>query len=214
MAKGRVWDLPTRLTHWGFAALVPFSWWSATTGRLPLHRLSGYGLLGLLVFRLAWGLVGARIARFATFIKGPAAVLAYVRGRSAPALGHNPLGGWSIAAMLAALALQLGLGLFSVDEDGLEPGPLSRFVSFDTGRAIAHLHHRTFWILVALIAVHLAAIAVYAVRGKDLVTPMVTGTADLPDGLVATRVAPFRTAAAVAALAAALVWFIAHGLRF
>src|SRR5207249_7430425 len=109
------------------------------------------------------------------FLGGAAAVFTYVRGRAASPLGHNPLGGWSVAAMLAVLTLQITLGLFAVDEDGLDPSPLSKFVDFDTGRLIAKLHHELFYVLLTLIALHLAAITSYAVRGRNLLGPMITG---------------------------------------
>jgi cytochrome b len=208
-----LWDLPTRAVHWSIAALTPFSWWSATHDHLPWHRLSGYTIVGLLVFRLIWGFGGGGGARFGTFVRGPAAVIDYVRGRGAPYLGHNPLGGWSIVAMLCALALQVSLGLFSVDEDGLEAGPLSKFVSFETGRAIAKIHHLTFWVLVALIVLHLCAVAFYEVRGRRLSLPMVTGRADLPPGVPAPRPARLTSFLLAAAAAFAAAWFIAHGLR-
>src|SRR5271167_4026225 len=118
-----VWDLPVRATHWLVAVLIPFSWWSATNDHLPWHRLSGYTILGLLVFRLLWGFCGSPTARFDQFLRGPRGVMAYVRGEAAPVVGHNPLGGWSVVAMLAVLAGQIGLGLFSVDEDSIEAGP-------------------------------------------------------------------------------------------
>ncbi len=84
--------------------------------------------------------------------------------------------------MLSVLAVQIGLGLFSVDEDEVEAGPLAKFIDFDTGRAIAHLHHKVFWVLVALICLHLLAILVYALRRRNLVGPMITGAAPLPPG--------------------------------
>jgi cytochrome b len=209
-----LWDLPTRLVHWLIAVLIPFSWWSATHEHLPWHRLSGYTILGLLIFRLIWGFAGGGGARFATFLRGPGAVIAYVRGRGAAFLGHNPLGGWSVAAMFAALTLQVSLGLFSVDEDGLEAGPLSKFVSFDVGRTIAKVHHLTFWLLLALIALHLGAVAFYELRGSRLTLPMVTGRAARPAGL-AEQPHPTRPIAFVlaAAAAAAIAWLIAQGLR-
>jgi cytochrome b len=205
--------LPTRAVHWLLALLIPFSWWSAHSDHLPWHRLSGYTILGLLIFRLIWGVVGSPTARFSRFLRGPRAIVAYLRGRLSPAIGHNPLGGWSVAAMLAALAVQLTLGLFSVDEDSLEAGPLSRFVSFDTGRAIAHLHHIGFWVLLALIALHLSAIAVYALRRRNLVTPMITGTTLLDRGAEAPALAAGWRVAPAAAVAAALTWFVARGFR-
>jgi cytochrome b len=208
-----VWDLPTRATHGLLAILIPFSWWSAKSDHLPWHRMSGYVILGLLVFRLIWGFVGSPTARFAQFLKGPAAVARYVRGQAKEAVGHNPLGGWSVMALLAVTALQVGLGLFAVDEDSVEAGPLSSLVSFDTGRAIAHLHHRLFWVLAGLIALHLAAIAVYALRGRNLVGPMVDGRASVEAHAdVPPLVRPWR-AVPVAALAAAVAWFVAHGLK-
>ncbi len=210
----RVWDLPTRLVHWIVACLIPFSWWSAHSDHLPWHRLSGYTILGLLIFRLIWGFVGSPTARFHRFLRGPRAVAAYLRGRFAPVLGHNPLGGWSVAAMLTALAVQVTLGLFSVDENSLEAGPLSKFVSFDTGRAIAHAHHIGFWVLLALIGLHLTAIGVYALRGRNLVRPMITGLAPVDPAVPSPTFASLPRAAAAAALAGGLTWLIAHGLRF
>jgi cytochrome b len=211
--RAAVWDLPVRATHWLLAVLIPFSWWSATNDHLPWHRLSGYTILGLLVFRLIWGFVGSPTARFGQFLRGPRGVIAYLAGKAAPVAGHNPLGGWSVIAMLVVLGGQIGLGLFSVDEDSIEAGPLSKFVSFDTSRAIAHLHARLFWVLVGLIALHVAAIAVYALRRKNLVGPMVTGVAPLAADIETRPLAPAWRVLPVAALAAAVAWFVAHGLR-
>ena len=213
LVEARVWDLPTRAVHWLIAVLVPFSWWSAHSDHLPWHRLSGYTILGLLIFRLIWGVWGSPTARFSNFLRGPAAVRAYLAGRAGPVIGHNPLGGWSIAAMLAMLAAQLTLGLFSVDEDGLEAGPLARLVSFDTGRAIAKIHHLGFWVLLSLIGLHLAAIAFHALRRRDLVTPMITGRAVVAPGGQPPPFVPRWRVLPTAFAAAAIAWFIAHGLR-
>ncbi len=213
-APARLWDLPTRVFHWLIVVLVAFSWWSATYHHLPWHRLSGYAILGLLIFRLIWGLAGGETARFARFLRGPAAVFAYLRGRAGHVVGHSPIGGWSVAAMLAVLSLQVGLGLFSVDEDGLEAGPLDKFVDFDTGRAIARLHHLNFWLLLALIVLHLGAVAFYALRRRNLIGPMITGRAHLPPGAAPPALAArwrFFAAAIAAALIAA---FLARGLKF
>lgn len=209
----RVWDLPVRLVHWAIAVLIPFSWWSARFDHLPWHRLSGYVLLGLLVFRVIWGFAGSGTARFATFLRGPVAVGAYLRGRPSALAGHNPLGAWSVVAMLGALALQIGLGLFSSDEDGFEAGPLARFISFDASRAVARIHHLTFYLLLALIALHLAAIALHAARGRNLTGPMITGRAPLPPGVSAPPMAPAWRILPAALAAGALAWLVAHGLR-
>lgn len=210
----RVWDLPTRLVHWSIAALVPFSWWSAHAGHLPWHRLSGYTILGLVVFRLIWGVAGSSSARFTRFLRGPASVIAYVRGGGERLMGHNPLGGWSVAAMLGALLLQIGLGLFCVDEDGFEGGPLSKFLDFDTARAVAKIHHLTFYLLLALIVLHMGAIAFHGLRGRNLTGPMITGEAPAAPSGPAPRIAPAWRIAPAALAAAALAWLVAHGLRW
>jgi cytochrome b len=212
-SRTRVWDVPTRLVHWTIAALVPFSWWSAHSDHLRWHRLSGYAILGLLVFRLIWGVAGSSTARFAGFLRGPAALLAYLRGRGGPLIGHNPLGGWSVVAMLLALAVQVALGLFSIDEDGFEAGPLSKFIGFDASRAVARVHHLSFYVLLALIVLHLGAVAFHGFRGRNLTGPMITGRARLTPGAPAPRLAPPWRIAAAALIAAALAWFVAHGLR-
>jgi cytochrome b len=211
--RAPVWDLPVRATHWLLALLIPFSWWSAMNDHLPWHRLSGYTILGLLTFRVIWGIVGSPTARFAQFLRGPRGVVAYLAGKAAPVVGHNPLGGWSVAAMLVALAAQVGLGLFSVDEDSIEAGPLSKFVNFDTSRAIAHLHAQLFWVLLGLIGLHLGAVAVYAFRRRNLVWPMITGVAPLGRDVQPRPLAPAWRILPVAALAAGVAWFVAHGLK-
>ncbi len=206
-----------RLVHWLIVALVAFCWWSAENDQLALHEIAGEVLVGLVVFRLIWGVVGSSTARFADFLRGPRAVMAYVgelrRGRSDHAIiGHNPLGGWSVAAMLGLLALDLGLGLFAVDVDGDQPGPFAGLVSFDQGREIAHVHHWVFNALLALIVLHLAAIAFYAVVRRDnLVGPMLTGAKGAGgDAQPMTRV-PFWRLLAAAAVAVLAAYVIANG---
>jgi cytochrome b len=180
-ARVRVWDLPTRLMHWAIVVLVAVSWWTHQSDHMDWHRISGYSLLGLVIFRLYWGVAGATTARFASFMRGPRAFVRYAaklfdRRHSEPVLGHNPMGGWSVLALLGLLLLQTGLGLFSVDTDGLESGPLAALVSFDAGRWAAHWHARVFNALLALIAVHLIVVAFYFVwRRENLVAAMVGG---------------------------------------
>lgn len=219
VARARLWDLPTRLTHWSLAILVAFSWWSAESEKMDWHRWSGYAVLGLLVFRLFWGFAGSSTARFSGFVKGPAAVLAYARtlGARAPsqAAGHNPLGALSVLALIAALIAQVGFGLFAVDVDGLESGPLSHLVEFDTGRAFAELHETSFNVLLALIGLHLAAVAFYLVyKRENLIRPMVTGWRAVAGAPADVRFAPAWRALVGIALAVAVAWFVAKGLRF
>ena len=146
------------------------------------HRLAGYGVLGVVLFRLAWGFCGGQTARFRDFVRGPAATFRYVRklfarrGDDCAPLGHNPLGALSIIVMLGLLLAQTALGLFAVNVDGFDSGPFSRWVSFDTGRRFAHLHAATFDLLLLAIGVHLTAIAFYRlVRRERLVPAMIHG---------------------------------------
>ncbi len=210
----RLWDLPTRIVHWAMALLVPFSWWTGDTGQMERHRFSGYLLLGLLLFRLIWGFSGSAPSRFAAFVKGPAAVWRYVRGGAAQVAGHNPLGGWSVVAMLSALALQIGLGLFSVDEEGFESGPFAHLLAFDTSRTVESLHEKLFWVLVGLIVLHIAAILWYLlVRRDNLVSAMITGRMYPETPLEQPRMAPRWRSVAVMSVAGATAWLIARGLR-
>lgn len=214
----RLWDLPTRAVHWAIVALIAISWFTAETGRMNLHRYSGYTVLALLVFRIYWGFAGGSTARFAQFVKGPAATLAYARTvlRREPsgAAGHNPMGAWSVLALLGALAAQVTFGLFAVDVDGLESGPLSLYVDFDTGRAFAELHEASFNLLLALIVLHLAAIAWYRFfKRENLVAAMLTGRRALPAGGEGLRAAPAWRAIAGIALAVAVAWFVSKGLK-
>ena len=177
--KIAVWDLPTRLFHWLLVALIAFSWWTAEEEMLDLHLWSGIAVLTLLIFRLLWGLFGSSTARFANFVHGPAAVIGYLRGQWR-GIGHSPIGALSVVALLGALAVQVGLGLFSSDEDGLLLGPLSGFISADASEEAADLHDDMFDVLLVLIGVHIAAVLFYLVAKKqNLVGPMITGSAKL-----------------------------------
>ena len=179
MAGARIWDLPTRLFHWMLVLLVLIAWQSAERRDISLHVLAGSGIAGLLVFRLWWGFFGSSTARFANFLKGPGAIVAYARSlstHSEPALGHNPMGGWSVAALLVCLSGLIGFGLFAVDTDGLDSGQFADLVDFDTGRVASHLHARFFDGLEILVALHLCAILFYhLIKRHKLVHAMVTG---------------------------------------
>lgn len=208
----RVWDLPTRLVHWALAVLVVVAWLTGGE-QMNIHRYAGYGILGLLIFRLYWGVVGGSTARFSQFVKGPGAVLAYVRGwRGAPAsFGHNPLGALSVLLLVVLLISQVGLGLFAIDINGMESGPFARFVDFETGRQASDLHELNFRLLQAAVALHLVAIAAYAVfKRRNLVTPMVTGQDATPGLEGELRPAPLWRLALGVAIAVLVVVLIAR----
>ena len=181
MARQPVWDLPVRLFHWTLAALILFSWWSVHNHHTDWHIWSGCAILTLLIFRLLWGFVGSSTARFSTFVRGPRAIAGYWRG-TWRGIGHNPLGALSVLALLAAVAVQVGLGLFSEDEDGLYMGPLAQLISVDASDKARDLHETWFNVILVLIALHLIAILYYRARGRKLTLPMITGRAEVEPG--------------------------------
>lgn len=218
----RVWDLPTRLFHWLLVALVAASIATGKfdsllgAGTLEWHRRFGLAILALLLFRLAWGFAGGTHARFAGFLRGPRAVLAYAkslaRGGAGEPAGHNPLGGWSVVAMLAALATQAATGLFLVQEDYFFEGPLAKHASRAVSDRLNAIHEANFWVIAALVALHLAAIAFYAVAKRQcLVGAMLTGDKRLEAGREgeASRGGGLAAAAAIAIAAGAAVWGMA-----
>jgi len=216
----RVWDLPVRLFHWLLVALLGFSWWSGEHHDMEWHRLSGYTILALLVFRIYWGFAGSRTARFTQFVRGPRAAFAYLRtlGKRPyqAADGHNPVGGWSVVLMLAALVVMVTAGLFSVDVDGLESGPLADYVSFDAGRVAADVHHLVFNVLLALVALHVLAVLFYLVGLRhNLVAPMIHGRRKArADAVAATLGASPWKAAIGLVIAIAFAYAVSKGFRF
>jgi cytochrome b len=186
-----VWDLPTRLFHWALALLVVFSFVTGKIGGpwLDWHMQSGYAILALLLFRFAWGMAGSPSARFASFVRGPRAGIAYARallsGTRVPMRGHNPMGGWMVVALLAILLVQAATGLFSNDES-THQGPLAVTVSNAVVDRMSVIHGLNQWMVAGATALHVAAIAAYRWWLKiDLVRPMVFGspTPRAPTGL-------------------------------
>ena len=214
----KVWDVPTRLVHWLLAGGVAFSWWSVENKQMDLHYWSGLTLLGLLVFRLYWGFAGPETARFAHFIKGPVAVFGYIPKLFSKdyraAFGHNPLGALSVVALLLAIIVQVGLGLFASDTDGLYAGPLNRHIDYDTAEQVTEFHEDFFNVLLALILLHLAAIAFYLVLKRiNLIGPMFSGKrrgTNLTGPASGIEPIPLWRLALGAALAVGVVWFVAR----
>ncbi|WP_309662746.1 cytochrome b/b6 domain-containing protein [Sphingomonas sp.] len=214
--KASVWDLPVRLFHWLLAGLIGFSWWSVKFHHTDWHIWSGIAILTLLVFRLLWGFFGSSTARFGNFVRGPRAVRAYLRGNSDWRIaGHTPLGGLSVIAMLGAVAIQVGLGLISTDPDGLYEGPLARLVSLDATDTARDIHEYWFYVVLALIVMHLGAIIYYKFRGQKLVTGMITGRLALKPDVAPMR--PGKWWVALLCLAAAFAvtrWIVAGAPPF
>jgi cytochrome b len=208
-----VWDAATRIFHWLIVALVLFSWYTAETDQLAWHRRSGYTILTLVLFRLAWGFFGSETARFRSFVRGPAAIIGYCRHllarRPSHTPGHNPMGALSVLALIGLLLLQTGTGLFSVDIDGVESGPLAGLVSFDAGRLAAKIHGISFKLIQIMVVLHVAVIAFYAFyKRENLVWPMVIGRKMVPGTTRPPRQASLGIALLAIAVAAAVVYVI------
>ena len=201
-----VWDLPTRLFHWLLVFLVVVSFTTGSIGgnAMHYHERCGFALLILLVFRISWGFLGSRTSRFSDFVKGPAAVGRYAaglfRGDSPSYLGHNPLGGWSVLAILLVLLIQAATGLFAND-DIITEGPLFLWVSKPVSDWLTGLHRLNRYLIMALAVTHVSAVLFYLlVKHENLIQPMITGLKSWPGE---DRVPPARPLWLAAALAAA-----------
>lgn len=186
LVEVHLWDPALRVFHWLLAAAVIAAWSLGQFGeamgitRMTLHFWCGYFIIALLGFRLIWGLIGPRPARFAHFLRGPGATLAYMgrlhRREPSHWPGHNPMGALAILAMLAALAAQIATGLIADPEDFINIGPLAGKVSGATSRKAVGWHVTGSWIILALVVLHVAMILFYRFwKREDLIRPMITG---------------------------------------
>lgn len=181
-------------------------WWTADQGYMSWHKWIGVTLLALIAYRLVWGLIGPRSARLLSMIASPTKIYRYARTLLdkpyTPSLGHNPLGGLAVLALLGTITFQLVTGLFSVDVDGLASGWFGHLVSFETGRWFSDLHGVSFNVLLALIALHITAIILYTLMvDVDLIGPMITGDQtrpSVPEGYKPAQVSLSRFAIAIA----------------
>jgi cytochrome b len=202
-----VWDWPLRVFHWLLAASISVSFATHYLGIewFEWHRRAGYVALVLVAFRLVWGLVGPRHSRFSSFMRGPRAVLDYVRGRSPrPAAGHNPVGAISVLAFLVVVGAQATTGLFANDEIA-NAGPFYGWITPETSNRVTGWHELGSNVLLVLIALHLLAIAWYdIVRRAGLVRTMWTGRRAAGDGIESSRGALALVIVAVLVIALAL----------
>ena len=175
----RVWDLPTRVFHWSLLACVSGAVISAQLGGnwMDWHVRFGAAVAGLLVFRVVWGFVGPRYARFRSFLHAPRRVLAdlFKRGTGERHAGHSPSGGASVFALLGVLAALTLSGLLSSDSISTD-GPLVRYASESTVTLATSLHHKLQWVIYGLVGLHVLAVLAYLVLKKiDLIGPMLHG---------------------------------------
>lgn len=201
----RVWDLPTRLFHWVLVLLMLLLFASAYAGQLRAHSLLGKAVLVLVLYRLAWGLVGSQTARFSDFVKGPAGVWAHLVGRAQPTLGHNPLGGLMVVGLLTALLLQVVLGLCSSDGLTFE-GPLALHIGPVAADAATRAHVAVAYVIAGLVATHVLAVLLHWWwRNENLILPMFTGRKYAPPGTVPPRFVSTFVAVGLVLSMAALV---------
>lgn len=171
----RIWDLPTRLFHWLLAISVIGLVISGNIGgdAMVWHFRFGYVVLTLLLFRVAWGLMGGHWSRWSQLPLHPSDIRAYLSGRAVLAhrVGHNPLGSWSVVALLFFLGLQVGSGLVSDDEIA-NMGPLASLVSGAVVSFATSWHKG--WgkiILMVLVTLHVLAIAWYRWHKRESLVP-------------------------------------------
>ena len=177
----RVWDLPVRLFHWLLVLLIIVMFVTGKLGGnwLEWHKRAGFFVLGLVIFRIIWGFAGSHHARFVNFLRGPQAVIAYLKSathkNSAHHVGHNPLGALNIVTMLGVLLLQAVMGLFANDDLMLE-GPFAHLVSKAVSDQMTTFHKFNSTVILVLIGVHLAAVAIaFFYKKENLVKAMITG---------------------------------------
>ncbi|HEX5327794.1 MAG TPA: cytochrome b/b6 domain-containing protein [Acetobacteraceae bacterium] len=209
----QVWDAPTRLFHWLIVGLVFTSWLCATEGWMDWHVRSGYCIFTLLLFRLAWGVIGSDTARFSRFLRSPAAALRHLAEFRRPEpddqIGHNAAGGWMVLVMLALLCVQVATGLCANDQVATQ-GPFADLVGEDASDWLTHIHVLNFRAIELVVLLHVCAVLAYAViKRHNLVGPMITGRKHLAATLYPPRLASPLLAAAILATAAGIVAFIA-----
>lgn len=220
LARPLVWHLPTRLFHWALVVMIAFQWISYTYAEamgdslLKWHRWNGIAVLVLIVWRVLWGIAGPDRARFVMFVRGPGRSIRYandmIAGRASLYLGHNPLGAWMVVALLAAVAAQAGMGLFTVEHNDLTAGPLYRLVSEPTQKMLSRWHASAFYyVVLVLVAIHVLANLYHVlVKKEPLVQAMISGrkpAGDYEDALAARQMTRPNLVAALLLIAACAI---------
>lgn len=182
-AWASVWDVPTRLFHWALVICVCAAWYIGDNrdfSNINYHFYLGYTIGGLIVFRLLWGLVGPAPVRLSKLFFGPVSVFRYLstvfKREPSGTAGHNPIGSWSVLAMLVSLAVQVVTGLFAEDDGLFASGPLAGYVSSSTILQMNEIHHYNSRILLALVGLHVFAGLFYLIwKRENLIGAMFTG---------------------------------------
>ena len=208
-----VWDAGVRIFHWSLLAAMIGAFVTIKMGKLQYHTWCGFAILALLLFRVVWGFVGGTHARFASFVKGPGAVIVYLKntiaGGKETSLGHNPMGALSVLAMLAALLFQAVSGFLTNSDDFFFEAPLYKLVGKELSDKITTLHKLNENVLMVLVGLHLAAIAFYYFFKKEnLVKPMLTGVKEVEGMPAASRGGSAALAIVLIVVAGIAVFFL------
>lgn len=187
-AKKLVWDLPLRIFHWLFGLSIICSWITAEWGEEQLHMWTGYFIIGLLVFRICWGIWGTRHSRFIHFVPGPKAVFSYIKQifnkNSTESVGHNPLGSLMVLLMILVIGLQAFTGLFTEGE--IWSGPYASALDSELVKKLDSLHHSNFDYVLVLTGLHIVAVFFYLlIKKQNLILPMIFGRKEariVPEG--------------------------------
>lgn len=192
-----VWDAPVRVFHWLMVLCFATAWLTGDSDRFALvHITAGYTMAGLVVFRLVWGVVGTRHARFSAFVTGPARVARYLRDllrrRPAEHAGHNPAGALAIVALLALTTVVTATGWAVQVNLG--------------GHTLEELHESAANLMLALVGLHLAGVVVSSwLHRENLVRAMITGRkAGAPEEAITSS----RLGVALLILAAVLAFWV------
>ncbi len=186
-AKGiKVWDLPVRFFHWSLASCFVIAY-VTEDDFMTLHSYAGYTIIGLIIFRLLWGFVGSRHARFSDFAYPPKTVLNYlsdiVHFRADRFVGHNPAGGAMVFALLISLSLTILSGLVAYGGEQAS-GPLAGLMAAAPpaiGKAAEEVHEFFANFTLLLVILHLVGVAVASKQhGENLVRSMINGRKRAP----------------------------------
>jgi len=177
--KHLIWDLPLRIFHWSFAFTILACWYTAEhkEDHIELHMQLGFVALALIIFRILWGVIGPKHARFAQFFPSAKTLIAYLTkpNKDTTVAGHNPLGALMVILMILLISTQAISGLF-INDDVFSSGPYYGSLSSEFEKLMSFLHHNTFDFMIVAIGLHISAIAYYwRVKKQNLVIPMITG---------------------------------------
>lgn len=183
-----IWDIPVRLFHWLLVISLLASWYTSDgeRGLIDYHLKLGYFILGLIIFRIIWGVFGTKYAKFSQFIPKRAALFNYLQNfkqeKNYTTVGHNPLGGLMVVFMLALILSQAISGLFMHD-DVFTAGPYYESASSSVQRFMSFIHNNVFDVIIIVSILHISAVFYYLlVKKANLILPMITGYKANSDG--------------------------------